>query len=58
MNWLNIVLALFSNPAIQALIKELESLFQQKAATPQHAAASPAISTKQAVDAIVAKHLK
>ena len=57
MNWLNIVLALFSNPAIQALIKELESLFQQKA-TPQHAAASPAISTKQAVDAIVAKHLK
>ncbi len=56
MNWLNVVLALFSNPAIQALIKELEGLFAHPAAGV--AAPSHTTNVKQAVDAIVAKHLK
>ena len=55
MNWLNVVLALFSNPAIQALIKEIEALFAHPAAGAAH---SPTVNVKQAVDAIVAKHFK
>jgi hypothetical protein len=63
-SWINIVIQLFSNPAIQALIKQIETLFQQKTAakatTPQGAmaAADHSAALKQAVDEVVAKHVR
>ncbi len=63
--WINIVIALFSNPAIQALIKEIEALFAQKTAatakSPGMASASAPdhkAALKQAVDEVVAKHVR
>jgi hypothetical protein len=63
MNWLNIVIQLFSNPAIQELIREIEALFAQKTSTPAHGmmSAMPVnhdAALKQAVDEVVAKHVR
>ena len=65
MNWLAIV-QLFNNPAIQALLAEIETLFQKKTSAqgmaPQGFAAMGTpdhhVALKQAVDEAVAKYVK
>lgn len=60
MNWFNIVIALFSNPAIQALIKQIEAQFSQKTSAQGMAMdqAEHAVTMKQVVDEVVAKHMR
>jgi hypothetical protein len=61
MNWINTLVALLSNPAIQALIKQIEAQFAQKTAPAPKGAAADVVdhkaAMKQAVDEVVAKHV-
>jgi hypothetical protein len=62
MPWINILVGLLSNPAIQALIKQIEAQFAQKTAAKVAGMAAdvvdPKVAMQQAVDEVVAKHVK
>ncbi len=62
MPWINILVGLLSNPAIQGLIKQIESQFSQKTAAKGAAMAMGEVDHKaamqQAVDEVVAKHVR
>ena len=62
MNWINVLVGLLSNPAIQGLIKQIETQFTQKTAAKGAGMAAdevdPKVAMQQAVDEVVAKHVR
>jgi len=62
MPWINILVGLLSNPAIQVMIKQIETQFAQKTAAKGVGMAADAVDHKvamqQAVDEVVAKHVR
>jgi hypothetical protein len=59
MNWVTLIFQLLSNPAMAALLKDIEALFQQKTAGQGLApGASHDAALKEAVDEVVAKRIR
>ncbi len=59
MNWINLLVQLLSNPAMAALIKDIEALFQQKTAGQGLApGASHDTAMREAVEQVVARRMK
>ena len=60
MNWLNVIIALFSNPGIQALIKEIMDMLQKKPAAQGMAPGGghDQATVQQVVNEVVAKRVK
>lgn len=58
MNWVTLLFNLLSNPAMAALIKDIEALFQQKTSAQGAAPVDHAAAMKAAVNEAVAKRVK
>jgi len=60
MNWVTLLFSLLSNPAMAALLKDIEALFQQKTSASVQGIApiDHKVAMKQAVDEVVAKRIK
>ncbi len=62
MPWINILVGLLSNPAIQAMIKQIEAQFAHKTAPKGAGMAMDEVDHKaamqQAVDEVVAEHVR
>lgn len=58
MNWVNLLFTLLSNPAMAALIKDIEASFKQKTAGQGMTAIDHDVAMKQAVNEVVARSVK
>jgi hypothetical protein len=58
MNWVTLLFSLLSNPAMAALLKDIEALFQQKTSAQGMAAIDHKVAMKQAVDEVVSKRIR
>lgn len=58
MNWITLLFSLLTNPAMAALLKDIEALFQQKTSAQGVAPIDHKVAMKQAVDEVVAKRIK
>lgn len=59
MNWVNLLFTLLSNPAMAALIKDIEASFKQKTAGQGIApGASHDAAMKEAVEEVVTRRIK